>query len=129
MNSTEILNSIILVSEFMGYKILHKKFQYQNYSSSNESYFAEDQGDIVCDKNGREVNLYPDRDPLCSLSELPFNSDWNWLMDVIIKIEDTTITGYVAPGKPKITLITDKKLVYKQVVEFIEWFNEQQKQQ
>lgn len=56
---------------------------------------------------------------------LKYHEDWNWLMRVVEKIEDTIIEGFVAPGKQKIVLTTDRKMVYNQVVQFIEWYNEQ----
>lgn len=91
MKEQEIIEGNKLIAEFMEYQILHKRFQYQSWNSSNESYFSTDTGDIVCDKHGHEVNLYPDGDPLMELSELPFNSSWDWLMPVITKCIEKNI--------------------------------------
>ena len=79
-------------AEFLGYQILNKKFQYENYNSSNESYFSWTEGNIVCDKKGNIV--YIDTEPLFELEELPFNSDWNRIHEVVNGIKNTT--------KPKI---------------------------
>lgn len=88
MNTQEMIeNNNELIAKYMGYQIIHKKFQYRNWNSSDESYFENGEGNIVCDKKGHEVNLYPDGDPLFELSELPFDS-YEWLMPVIQKISD-----------------------------------------
>jgi hypothetical protein len=79
-------------AEFLGYQVLFKTYQFRNFNSSNEFYFEEDEGNIVCDYKGKEVNLYPESDPLFELEELPFNSDWNWIMEVVEKIEQSYST-------------------------------------
>lgn len=88
MTEQEINSGNRLIAEFMGYQILNKNFQYLNYSSSNESYWEWDEGDIVCDEHGNEVNFYND-EPLYSLEDIPFK-EWNVLMTVVEKIESIT---------------------------------------
>lgn len=88
MTEQEILQYNKMCSEFLGYQILFKKYQYENFNSSNEYYYEWDEGDIVCDKNGNEVNLYYKSDPLFELEELPFHSDWDYIMEIIEAIEE-----------------------------------------
>ena len=144
MNQQEIIEGNKLIAEFMGYQILHRKYQYRNFNSSNESYFADDKGEIVCDKNGYEVNLYPNGDPLEDLSELPFNSSWDWLMPVVEKIEDLGYTTNICcthlgqnmvnmgdrTGRQYSRIVKKSKIlaVWLAVVEFIKWYNEENNQ-
>lgn len=139
MTQEEIIEENKLIAEFMGYQVLRKKFQYKNWNSSDEFYFETDEGDIVCDKNGREVNLYADADPLFELEELPFNSSWDWLMSVVEKIEKeywvTTTTrrgiSAVSIHQPErayeeiARFDSEDKLeaTWRVVVEFIKWYN------
>ncbi len=89
MTHEEITEFNKICADFLGYQILKKQYQYKNYSSSNEFHFEWGEGEIVCDDQGCEVNLYEDGDPLFSFDDLPFTSDWNWIMEVIDKIECT----------------------------------------
>ena len=143
-----------IIAEFMGYKILHRKFQYRYWNSSDESYFETNEGNIVCDEDGYEVNLYPDGDPLFELEELPFHSSWDWLMPVVEKIEKSLCTDnktgnrfypYVSIGLTHCEITKSQKFVgedwyvvsrcgnskieatWKVVVEFIKWYNNQEK--
>ena len=86
MENKEIIEGNGIIAKWAGYRIMFKEFQYRNFNSSDESYFADDEGDIVCDENGHEVNLYPDGDPLTDLSQLPFDSSWELLMPIVEKI-------------------------------------------
>lgn len=136
MKRSEINESNELIAKFMGYQILHRKYQYQNFNSSNESYFQDDEGEIVCDEHGREVNLYPDGDPLFSLSELSFHEDWNLLMPVV-----ENISRWADVNKDKYNeyfwrepyhtdfLIFRMEIneLWLAVVEFIKWYNEKYK--
>lgn len=151
MKEEEIDQNNKLIAEFMGYQILHKKFQYRNFNSSNESYFENDEGEIVCDERGQEVNLYPDGDPLSDLSELPFNSSWEWLMPVLEKIFRLKIgdgieyveyacartfgmlnpeTGQIMirlSGSQLYQADTLIKATYMAVIDFLTWYNEERK--
>ena len=63
---------------------------------------------------------------------LKYNTSWNWLMPVVLKIENELSK----PGASKKvdwvlwndhfdgTVITDIEMVYKAVIGFIKWYNE-----
>lgn len=68
------------------------------------------------------------------VEDLKFHSDWNWLMEVVGKIYEIDLyydkyidynSSMISSGK--ITLGTRINRVYEQVVEFIKWYNEQNK--
>ena len=71
--------------------------------------------------------------------EMLFNSDWNWLMEVVENIENIKFKlpsqeyGQYKAMKIKDTLTmkykesTKKEAVYNACVEFIKWYNEQKK--
>ena len=81
-------------------------------------------------------------------SELKYDSDWNWLMEVIAKIESmgfvTEISGNIERSFALIGLansnvpisrvgygvefMNKKDATYRAVIEFITWYNEQNKQ-
>jgi len=54
------------------------------------------------------------------LTILSFNTDWNWLIQVVKKIESLNKLDSVL-------INTDIKEVYNACVEFIKWYNEQPK--
>lgn len=81
-----------LIAEFMGYQILSKKYETQHWCSSNESQWVVNEGDIVCDTEGNEVDNQRNK-PYFRLEEVPFNLSWDWLMPVIDKIEDTDVSN------------------------------------
>lgn len=83
-------------------------------------------------------------------SELKYDTDWNWLMEVVEKIESLGVNFWTVKNKVKLTLVGDiaKKLndslydtefegydfeyyiegtkieaTYQAVVEFIKWYN------
>lgn len=87
MAQEEIQTYNKLCAKFLGYQVLHKKFQQLWSTSSNEYEFVWEEGEIVCDKEGDEVQIYPDADPLTDLADLPFDSNWNWIMEVVERIE------------------------------------------
>ena len=90
MTVEEASNGNELIAQFMGYQILNKKYQERNYNSSNEFYYEWNEGEIVCDKYGNEVNLPNGDDPIYFLDELPFDSSYDWLIPVVEKIENLT---------------------------------------
>lgn len=71
--------------------------------------------------------------------EMPFDSDWNWLMEVVERIEiDNSIEFYICQQRVNIAHNTDdsietfiivditgtkKQAVYNACVEFIKWYN------
>lgn len=148
IEQSEIEENNKLIAEFMGYKLLRKKFQYEVINSSNESYWAWDESEVVC--NQVDFVLEDDtQHPFFDLNDLPFKSSWEWLMDVVEKIEMTKdpirksknmrvdikthcTTIFVADGYENDYFYngfggSKKEATYKAVVEFIKWFNEQKK--
>ena len=73
-----------------------------------------------------------------SLNELLYHSDWNWLMEVVEKIESLgykinnfSNNNYIYIGKDNVSSViineanlTKKEAFYKACVEFIKWYNE-----
>jgi len=71
--------------------------------------------------------------------DMKFDTDWNWLMEVVKKtreIENKSITTtflrkellhFVRNNHTifDMTILDNKELVYKKIIEFIEWHNEQ----
>jgi hypothetical protein len=74
-----------------------------------------------------------------SESQLKFHSDWNWLMEVVEKIESLGFVfsikiNWVKITKDRVAIIVrweedfnKKEAVYNACVEFIKWYNEQTK--
>lgn len=67
-----------------------------------------------------------------SLKSLKFNTDWNWLMQVVEKIESLDIyySKYIDYNSSmftsgKIELSTKIEAVYNACVEFVKWYNTQ----
>ena len=71
-----------------------------------------------------------------NVMNLQFNSDWNWLMEVVEKIkqiigfkmidECTTKEWQVITNLTRLTIISAINEVYNACVEFIKWYNRQQ---
>lgn len=144
MSEEEIYKGNVLIAKFMGYQILNKKYQTQTWSSSNESTWTWTEGEIVCDKNGKEV-YDEDKEPYYHLEDLPFYTSWDLIMTVIKEIQsqyetedsfgiliDISTTHikisnddfkYV-DSKPQDSWICfDIKRVWKACVEYIKWYN------
>lgn len=79
----------------------------------------------------RAVNHY-------SVNDLKYHSDWNWLMEVVSRIENFGFEFFIVESRCKISNNTDKSIetiidfeivgtkieaVYQAVVEFIKWYN------
>jgi hypothetical protein len=73
------------LAEFMGYQILHKKFQVKSYNSSNEYYWDWTEGKVLCDPQGEIVENY-EQEPLTGYDDLGFSSSWDLLIPVWHKI-------------------------------------------
>jgi hypothetical protein len=128
MTTEEILNGRVLIAEFMGYHMKHTKFQTQVFHSSNESHWVWDEGEIVVDASGHEVDD-SNNEPYCSLEDLPFNSSWDWLMPVLnkiveeIEIEDKISEAYFSYHHIDSNLMwLPIKKVFKHVVVIINWY-------
>lgn len=66
------------------------------------------------------------------VSKLSYHKDWNWLMDVVEKIEMLGYVFFIHGNKCEVngtgnfqgTLkLTKKESTYQSVVQFIEWYN------
>ena len=136
-----------LIAEFMGYEFLDGEFRIPHSDKTTNSNFSE------------WCSTYGDIDGMFSVgyllapSNLMFHSDWNWLMEVVEKIESL---GYRTLTENECFMITKNKLssfdvrskddystlfsdnyeinhyggskkenVYNACVEFIKWYNEQ----
>ena len=79
---------------------------------------------------------------ICKENNLKFHSDWNWLMEVVEKIESLEHWTETLGGLQNICLIgsinsscesfkavaeTKIEAVYNACLEFIQWYNEQNK--
>jgi hypothetical protein len=101
-----------LIAEFMGFKL---------QDNPNERFY---------NKWIINSNAYGGR---YSFEDFYFDTDWNWLMEVVDKIYQTDLyydkyidfnSSMIDSGKIKLS--TNIQNVYNQVVEFIKWYNEQQ---
>lgn len=114
-----------LIAKFMGFQILNAKYETRVFHSSNESSFEWEEGEIVCDENGKEVCDY-NQEPYYSLESLPFDEDWNWLMSVVEKIDSLgkwafAIDSHPYPVSDTCVLIHDahERGIYNCIVEEI----------
>lgn len=126
MNKEQVIEGNKLVAEFMGLKFDESKTDdHKFYTESNQGTWT----------SKRYVNP-------------KYHSSWDWLMPVVDKIIDTDITaapqwtgyrveivprGYVKiSGFPMPTITTNVSIegslinaVYKAVIQFIQWYNQQ----
>lgn len=137
MTEQEISDNKILVAKFMGYQLLTKKYESRTYNSSNEFYYELNEGEIVCDKNGNEVNFYND-EPLYSLEDIPFNT-WDTLIPIVQKIKldassklllerggiSDSILPYIESVRPisKALLNLNIEELWNEIVIWVKWYN------
>ena len=113
-----------IIAEFMGVKESQYKNEYEMYSV------------IECIEDGENEKHFFKPD------EMLFNSDWNWLMEVVEKIESIKIETYkvrvdiyfnccqINPThwEQLISIYGNKETkieaVYNACIEFIKWYNE-----
>jgi hypothetical protein len=123
-----------LISEFMGYQVLNKRYQVKSYNSSNEYYWAYEEGEIVCDADGNEVNDHG-LEPFVSLDELPFFDSWDWLMPAVEKLGTWFWIDCEGNGSFDLTYLMEETMthhlrmgeiggVWECVVEGIKYYNE-----
>jgi len=131
----------MLLGEFVGYKIENKRFQSLEYHSSNESHWEWNEGEIVT-LNGSEV-CDSSQEPYFSLEDLPFDTDWNWLMEVVMKINqfenqrfsclinsmdcniyDNVNSEIVVTSFGDFNTEQLKESIYTACVKFIKWYND-----
>ena len=116
-----IIENNKLIAEFMGF-IADKSFEVKLVDGINTSYY-----------------YYKD-DVMCLPETMRYNSSWNWLMEVVEKIEslgnDILITSnYIQitydKGEKFITIELEGNIkifaVYNACIEFIKWYNKQNK--
>ena len=112
MNTTE---NTKLIAEFMGWTLDDKYLNsYRKFNSNTFKYSL--------------------------LSDLKYHSDWNWLMDVVGKIENFGFEFFIVESRCKIAHNTDNSIetiigfeitgrkieaTYNACVEFIKWYNKQ----
>jgi hypothetical protein len=60
--------------------------------------------------------------------ELKFHTSWDWLMPVVEKIRDVQISEGWSNKQPVIKALSDVNItiLWKAVVQFIQWYNKQQ---
>lgn len=127
-----------LIAEFMGYEFIDGEFKIPHSDKTRNSDFSEwcyTYGDI----DGMFSVGY-----LLAPSNLMYHSDWNWLMEVVEKIENMedenrcskynfemvqTFVEIIDNNNSDTIVEIDKstkiQATYKAVVEFIKWYNEQ----
>jgi hypothetical protein len=74
-----------------------------------------------------EINYYyfPKFERAFRLGDLKFHSDWNWLMEVVEKIERVGKTEFKFSVEfEKVKLSSNIESVYNACIEFIKWYNE-----
>lgn len=97
--------------------------------------------DNGCSEEGFLINPTTNYDE--DIIELKFNSDWNWLMEVVQKIESLGFDFAIYTGS-SVSIINTKNYPFKEIVseghknkiesvynaclEFIKWYNEQKKE-
>lgn len=119
-----------LIAEFMGCKILHKKYQIRSWNSSNEYYWADGDGEIVCDKDGNEVDDF-NNEPFSSLEHLPYSESWDWLMPVVKKVTDLHDQfsyfhmGHIFDQLKDALYDARIKSAWNNIIELITWHNSQ----
>lgn len=100
-----------LIAEFMGWKIGHPELLELRWGNE----------------------WFEGRDKKTTKGYLHFNSDWNWIMEVVDKVYSSDIyydkyiehnSSMFSSGKIKLSANIDH--VYKQIVEFIKWYNQNQ---
>lgn len=131
----ESIRDKVLIAEFMN--IDADISDYLEYISS---------GKEIRDKIGVDIRHFSDRDNCMDVCDFKFDSSWDWLMPVIEKIQGIFATKkefgaiinictgnitiackgfYYCSSKPqKDWKPFDINRVYKAVVEFIKWYNE-----
>jgi hypothetical protein len=102
MNKEQVIEGNKLIAEFMGWEY-HKGF--------------------LCNPlGGSPLTL--------KVEELIYHSSWDWLMPVVIKIFQLKNIEGLYKQLNQLTeayMLMDKKYIYKSVIQFIQWYNQQSK--
>lgn len=97
----------------------------------NNKLIAEFMGNIPIFEN--EYQMVTHNNMCYGIDELKYDTDWNWLMPVVEKIESLGIVVeirenvcYIETSLGNYSELEDTKLqaTYKAVVKFINWYNE-----
>jgi hypothetical protein len=123
-----------LIAEFMGFELTDRVILPETYKGEESHFSILEFMDMVRESD----NLPP-----CSIENLKFHSDWNWLMEVVEKIEslifenDTyynvqILSGccvYIISSNGDELVCSDNEqskldCVYNACIEFIKWWNE-----
>lgn len=108
-----------LLAEFLGWD------KYETFEDSEE----------YCLTCVEELHLKIGDFNIYSLSELKFHNDWNWLMLVVDKIEETNLGSLEMQSKNLVLLQYNYKTekyynstlienVYNACIQFVKWYNE-----
>ena len=122
MNKKETIN---LIAVYMGYQMLSKNFDIEIHNSSNESYWKDVEGVVVCDNKGDIVYDYDE--PHTSFERLPFETSWDYLMPAINKCysDDDGYDKIFATEDNMCQLMCGNiTWMFEKVVEFIQKQNE-----
>lgn len=124
-----------LIAEFMGYEFIDGEFRVPHSDKTTNSNFSE------------WCSTYGDIDGMFSVgyllapSNLMFHSDWNWLIEVVEKIESLDYSIDITASNVYINHSDDEfkqivgfsdtyskiEAVYNACLDFIKWYNEQNK--
>jgi hypothetical protein len=131
-----------LIAEFMNFRptnncIRSESGKYYDYFATDKFSCIKEQEIQIESENGFGL---VEQDFLF-IEDLKFHSDWNWLMEVVEKIEssgidvhiNTCVCRIVDVGEDRFEDIecfvndNKKQAVYNACIEFIKWYNQQQK--
>jgi hypothetical protein len=122
-----------LIAKFMGYEFVDGNFKVPHSNKTNNSNLSE-----WCPTYLDGDDVFGNGGYLLARSNLLFNSDWNWLMEVVEKIEslgidvhiNTCVCRIVDVGEDRFEDIecfvndNKKQAVYNACIKFIQWYNE-----
>lgn len=106
----------------------------------NNKLIAEFMGNIPIFEN--EYQMVTHNNMCYGVDELKYHTDWNWLMEVVERIENFGFEFFIVESRCKIAHNTDHSIetiidfeiigtklqaTYKAVVEFIKWYNNESK--
>lgn len=100
MTDQQIIDNNKLIAEFDGFKL------------NND-------GDYV--RKDNDVNL------ILISKLMNYHNDWSWLMPVVKKIADTGKGGGLTYGLRNALIVANIDQTYKEIVEFIKWYNKERK--
>ena len=108
-------------------------------TTDNNKLLAEFMGYVNLTPTDKDFNIYEGTNKVIGKLietnfEKRFHTDWNWLMEVVEKVESlgcrVEIINSTSKIEPIIThseYITKIEAVYNACVEFVKWYNEQNK--